>query len=114
MDAALPGLSNSVPTTSAEMPNGYLPYQHLLVSGKKETSCSSDQLQFRDSRLKYAYDIVVTSQIVDRSKLGPYSFLDSKNIDRLTKSTIDLKPHKRKFLENSEKLFDSSLSLNNV
>ena len=94
------------------MPNGSLSYQHLLVSGKKKTSCSSDLLQSRDSRLKYANDIAVTSQIVDRLKLSPYWFLDSKNIDRLTKSFKDLKPHKRNFMENSEKLFDSSLSLN--
>ena len=51
--------------------------------------------------------------MVDRSKLSPYLFLDSKNIDRLTKSTIDLKPRTRNFMDNSEKLFDSSLSLNN-
>ena len=67
-DTALPGLSNSVPTTGAEMPNGYLSYQHLLVSGKKKTSCSSDLLQSRESRLKYANDTAVTSKIVDRSK----------------------------------------------
>ena len=77
LDAALPGLSNSVPTTGAEMPNGYLSYQHLLVSGNKKTSCSSDLLQSRDTRLKYANDITVASQIVDRTKLSPYSFLDS-------------------------------------
>ena len=103
MDAALPGLSNSVPTTGAEIPNGYLSYQHLLVSGKKKTSCSSDLLQSRESRQKYANDIAVTFRIVDRSKLSPYSFLDSKNIDRLTKSTIDLKPRKRNIIQISEK-----------
>ena len=52
------------------------------------------------------------SKIVDQSKLNPYSFHDSKSIDRITKSAIDLKPHKRNMMENSEKLFDSSLNLN--
>ena len=72
LDTALPGLSNSVPTTGAEMPNSYLSYQYMLVSGKKKNSYSSDLLQSRDCRLKYANDIVVPSQIVDRSKLSPY------------------------------------------
>ena len=98
MDAALPGLSNSVPTTGTEMPNGSLSYHHLSVSGKKTTSCSSDLLKSRESRLKYTNDVVVTSKIVDRSKLSPYLFLDSKKIDRLTKSSIDLKPRKRNLM----------------
>ena len=77
----------------------------------KKTFCSSDLLQSRDSRLKYAQDIAVTSQIVDRPKLSLLSFLDSKSIDRLKKSSIDLKPHKRNVMENSKKLFNSSFNL---
>ena len=80
MEAALPGLSNSVPITGAEMPNGSLSYQHLLASGNKVTPCSADSLMSKEERLRYVNDIAVASKIVDQSKLSPYLFLDSKAI----------------------------------
>ena len=59
--------------------------------GKKKPACSLDLLQSRESRLNFANDIVVTSKVVDRSKLSPFAFLDSKSIDRLAKNSLDLK-----------------------
>ena len=112
VDAVLPGLSNSVPTTGSDMSKGSLSYQHLLVSGNKVTPCSADLLMSKEERLRYVNDIVVTSKIVDQSKLSPFAFFDSKSIDRLTKSAIYLKPRKRSMMENSEKLFNPSMHLN--
>ena len=81
VDAVLPGLSNSVPTTGSDMSKGSFSYQHLLVSGNKVTPCSADSLMSKEERLRYVNDIAVTSKIVDQSKLSPFTFLDSKSID---------------------------------
>ena len=92
-DAVVPGLSRSVPTTGPDA--GSLSYQHLLASGNKATACSFDSFMNREERLKYASDIAVASQIVEQSKLSPFSFLDQRGIDKLTRASIDLKPRKK-------------------
>ena len=68
MDAVLPGLNNSVPTTGIEMSKGSLSYQHLLVSGKKATPCSADLLKSKEERLKYVDDISVTCRVLDQTQ----------------------------------------------
>ena len=42
VDAVLPGLSNSVPTTGSDLSQSTLSHQHLLASGSKVTTCSFD------------------------------------------------------------------------
>ena len=71
-------------------------------------------LQSEDFRLKLAKDISVTSQIVHRSKLSPFSFLSSRGIDRLTKSSLDLTSYKPHYIVDSDKAFDSSQGINNI
>ena len=91
-DAVLPGLSNSVPTTGSDLSKSAFSYQYLLASGNKVTASSFDSFMSTEERLKYANNIAVPSRIVEQSKLSPFSFLDQKCIDRLTRSSIDLKP----------------------
>ena len=93
------------------MTKGTLSYQHLLASGNKSTTCSFDLFTSTEERLKYANNIAVTSRIVEQSKLSPFSFLDQKGIDRLTRSAIDLKPRKSDMMSNSDKLFDPYMNL---
>ena len=111
-DPILPWLSNSVPNTGSDLSKGAFSCQHLLASGNRVTTCSADSVISKEERLRYVNDIAVTSKIVDQSKLRLFLFLDSKSIDRLTKSAIDLKPCKRSMMENSEKLFYPSMHLN--
>ena len=94
VDTVLPGLSNSVPTTGSDQSMGTLSYQHLLASGNKVTTCSVGWSMSKEERLRYVNDIAVASKIVDQSKLSPYLFLNSKSIDRLSKSALDLKTAK--------------------
>ena len=109
LDTIVPGLNCSTPATGSD--TGSLDYQHLLASGNKATACSFDLFMSTEERLKYANDIAVTSRIVEQSKLSPFSFLDQKCIDRLTRSSIDLKPRKRDMMSNSDKLFDPYMNL---
>ena len=108
-DTVVPGLSHSIPTTGPDA--GSLSYQHLLALGNKATACSFDSLMSREERLKYANYIDVTCQIVEQSEFSPFSFLDHRSIDRLTRSSIDLKPHKKDWMSNSDKLYDPYMNL---
>ena len=40
------------------------------------------------------------------SKLSPFSFLDQRGIDRLTRASINIKPGKKDWMSNSDKLYN--------
>ena len=98
--ADLPSLSSSVHTTDPYTSEGSLSYQHLLVSGKKATPCSVGLFSTKEERLQYVFDTAVTQRVLDKSKLSPFSFLDSRNIDKLTKTSINLAPRSKNGPEN--------------
>ena len=108
-DSVVPGLSRKVPTTGPDA--GSLSYQHLLTQGNKETACSFDSFMSWEERLKYASDIAAPSWLVEMSKLSPFSFLDQRGIDRLTRASIDLKPRKKDWTSNTDKLYDPYLNI---
>ena len=88
LDSVIPGLSQQIPT--ADLNTGPLSFDHLLTQGNEDTNCSIDPSMSREERIKYALDIASTSQLVERSKLGPFSFLDQRGIDHLTRGSMDL------------------------
>ena len=92
VQAVLPGLSSSVHTTGPESSEGSFSYQHLLVSGRKATPCSVGLFSTTGERLQYVHDVAVAQRVLDQSKLSPFLFLDSRNIDKLTKKSINLAP----------------------
>ena len=93
LDAIVLGLTLSTTTTGLEL--GSLDYQHLLASGNQATAYSFDSSLSNKGRLQYAHDIAAASKMVEMLKLSPFSFLDQRGIDRLTRASIDLKPRKR-------------------
>ena len=56
-------------------------------------------------------DTASTSQLVEKSKLGPFSFLDQRGIDRLTRGSIDLTSRKKEWGHDSDRLFESFLKI---
>ena len=108
LDAIVPGLKRSTPTTGPD--SGSLDYQHLLASGNQVTTCGFGSSLSNEGRLQYAHDIAATSKMVEMSKLSPFSFLDHRSIDRLTRASIDLKPRKRNMMS-QDRLFDPYMNL---
>ena len=108
-DSVLPGLSCQVPTTGPDA--GSLSYQHLLTQGNKETACSIDSAMSREERINYANEIDAASQLVEMSKLSPFSFLNQRGIDRLTRASMDLKPRKRDWTSETDRLYDPYLNI---
>ena len=49
--------------------------------------------------------------LVDLSKLSPFSFLDQRGIYRLTRASMDLKPHKRDWTSETDRLYDPYLNI---
>ena len=69
LDSIVPGLSRQNPAAD----KGPLSFDHLLTQGNKDIDCSIDS---REERIKYALDMASTSQLVEKSKLSPFSFID--------------------------------------
>ena len=88
--AVLPGLTSSIHTTGSDPSEGSLSYQHSLVTGKKATPCSVGSFSTKEERLQYVFATPVAQRVLDQSKLSPFLFLDSRNIDKLTKASINL------------------------
>ena len=108
-DSVAPSLSRQVPTTGPDL--GSLSYSHLLTQGNKETTCSIDSAMSREERINYANEIASTSQLVEMSKLSPFSFFNQRGIDRLTRASMDLKPRKRDWTSKTERLYDPYLNI---
>ena len=45
------------------------------------------------------------------SKLSPFSFLDQRGIERLTRASIDLKPCKKDWTSDTDRLYDPYLNI---
>ena len=67
----------------------------------------------REERIKYALDIASASQLVERSKLGPFSFLDQRGIDCLTRGSMNLMSRKKEWGHESDRLYESFLKITN-
>ena len=77
LDSIVPGLSCQNPAAD----KGPLSFDHLLTQGNKDTYCSIDSSLSREERIKYALEIASASQLVERYKLSPFSFVDRRAID---------------------------------
>ena len=86
LDSVVPSLSCQVPATGLNQ--GSLFYDHLLTNDDKETTGSLDSAMGREERIKYALEVASASKLVEMSKSSPYSFIDQRNLDRLTRNII--------------------------
>ena len=102
LDSVVPGLSQQIPTT--DLSTDPSSYDHLLTQGKDDADCGIDLSMSREERIKYALDIASASLLVERSKLGPFSFLDQRGIDRLTRGSMDLTSRKKEWGNESDRL----------
>ena len=93
LDSVVPG---------ADSYKGSLFYNHLLTQGNKDTACIIDSSMSREERIKYALEIASTSQLVERSKLSPFSFMDQRAIDHLTRDSMDFTSHKKEWSNETE------------
>ena len=86
LDSIVPGLSRQHPAAD----KGPLSFDHLLTQGNKDTNCSIDSSMSREERIKYVLDIASASQLVEKPKLSPFSFIDQRSVDHLTRDSMDL------------------------
>ena len=89
LDSVVPGLSQQIPATDPSS------FDHLLTQGKDDADCGMEFSMSREQRIKFAMDTASPSQLVEKSKLGPFSFLNQRGIDRLTRGSIDITSHKK-------------------
>ena len=90
-----------------------LSFDHLLTQGNKDIDCSIDSSMTREERIKYALDMASASQLVEKSKLSPFSFIDQRAVDRLTRGSMDLSSRKKDWGNESDRLYDSFLQVAN-
>ena len=86
---------------------------HLLKQGNKDTNCSIDSSMSREERIKYALDMASASQLVEKSKLSLFSFLDQRAVDCLTRGSMDLSSCKKDKSNSSDRLYESFLQVAN-
>ena len=67
----------------------------------------------RAERTKYALDTASASQLVEKSKLSPFSFLDQRLVDCLTWGSTDLLSPKKDKNNSSNKIYESFLEVTN-
>ena len=98
LDSIVPGLSRQNPAADALA----LSFDHLLTQGNKKSDCGIDSSMKREERIQYALDVASASQIVEQSKLSPYSFLDHRSVDCLTWGSMDLSSRRKEKVNSSD------------
>ena len=109
LDSVIPGLSLQNPTAD----DVSLSFDHLLTQGNKDSNCSIDSSMTREERIKYALDMASASQLVEKSKLSLFSFLDQRAVDCLTRGSMDLSSRKKDWGNDTDRLCDSFLQIPN-
>ena len=109
LDSNVPGLSRQNPATDAIA----LSFDHLLTQGNKKSDCSIDSSMNREERIKYALDTASASQLVEQSKLSPFSFLEQRSVYCLTWDSMDLLSRKKDKSNSSDKIYESFLQVAN-
>ena len=111
LDSIVPGLSCQIPP--ADPNKGSLFYNPLLTQGNKDTDCSIDSSMSREERIKYALEIASASRLVEQLKLSPYSFIDQRVIDRLTRDSMDFISRKKDWSNETDRLYEPFLQISN-
>ena len=88
-------------------------YDHLLTNDGKAITGSLDSSMDREERIKYALDVASASKFVELSKSSPYSFLDQRQLDRLTRNSMDFVSRNKFSSTQTDNLYDSFLNLTN-
>ena len=110
-DSIVPGLSHKIRATGLDQDSLF--YDHLLMNDGKAIAGSLDSSMDREERIKYALDVASASKVVELSKSSPYSFLDQRQLDRLTRNSMDFVSRNKLLSTQTDNLYDSFLNLTN-
>ena len=110
-DSIVPGLSSKIPATGLEKDSLF--YDHLLTNDGKAIAGSLDSFMTREEGIKYALDVASASKAVELSKSSPYSFLDQRQLDRLTGNSINSESRNKFSSTHTDNIYDSFLNLTN-
>ena len=111
LDSVVPGLCHQVLATGLNQ--GSLFYDHLLTNDDKETTGSLDSAMGREERINYALEVASASKFVELSKSSPYSFMDQRHLDRLTRNSMDFASRNKNWSTQTDSLYDSFLNVTN-
>ena len=110
-DSIVPGLSSKIPATGLEKDSLF--YDHLLTNDGKAITGSLDSFMTREEGIKYALDIASASKAVELYKSSPYSFLDQRQLDRLTGNSMNSESRNKVTSTHTDNIYDSFLNLTN-
>ena len=88
-------------------------FYHLLTSDGNALSSSLDTFMTKEEGIKFALDLASTSKAVELSKSSPYSFLDQRQLDRLTGKSINSESRNKFLSTHTDNIYDSFLNLTN-
>ena len=67
----------------------------------------------REERIKYALEIASASQLVERSKISLFSFMDQRAIDHLTRDSMNFISCKKEWSKETDRLYEPLLNISN-
>ena len=110
-DSVVPGLSSKVQATTVE--RDALFFDKLLTSDGKALASSQDTFMSKEVGIKYALDVAAASKVVELSLSNPYSFLDQRQLDRLTGNSMNSESCNKVTSTHTDNIYDSFLNLTN-
>ena len=110
-NSMVPSLSSKIPATGLEKDSLF--YDHLLTNDGKAIAGSLDSFMTREEGIKYALDVASASKAVELSKSSPYSFLDQRQLDRLTGNSMNSESRNRFSSTQTDNIYDSFQNLTN-
>ena len=88
-------------------------YNYLFTNDNKETAGSLDSAMGREERINYALEVTSASKFVELSKSSPFSFMDQRNLDRLTRNSMDFASRKKDWSNETDRLYEPFLKVTN-
>ena len=110
-NSIFPGLSRKGLATGLDQDSLF--YDHLLTNDGKEIAGSLDSSTDREDRIKYALDVATASKFVELSKSSPYSFMDQRQLDCVTRNSMDFASRNKLLSTQTDNLYDSFLNVTN-
>ena len=110
-DSVIPGLSSKVQATSVE--KDALFFDNLLTNDGKALASSHDTFMSKEVGIKYALDVASASKVVELSMSSPYSFLNQRQLDRLTGNSMNSDSGNKVTSTHTDNMHYSSLNLTN-
>ena len=110
-DSIIPGLSSKVQATTMERDASF--FDKLLTSDGKALASSQDTFMSKEVGIKYVLDVAAASKVVELSSSNPYSFLDQRQLDRLTGNSMNSESRNKVTSTHTDNIYDSFLNLTN-